>query len=346
MRSVMTLLHRWAGLAIAVFLFITGVTGAIIAWRDALDEMLNPHLFYVQSTGPKISSLELARQIEQRHPQLMVRSLPLLAEDGKSLEFGVQPRINPETKRPFDLAFNQLFIDPVTGAEVGTRSLGSIGPITRENLMGFLYGLHFTLMVPAFWGTNMWGIWFLGIVAVIWMIDCFVGFYLTLPVRKSNKARAASVERQLGKGYWERWKPAWKIKTSGSAYRINFDIHRAFGLWVWVLLFFLALTSAVLNLNRDVVQPIIKVFSTLTPTPFDVLKPKLGDVTAPGIGYAELIEIAKADARIRGLDTTVGSVFYNTRFAIYGARFFGGARNTVWLVPAHQFFITTAMVHP
>ncbi|MGH8613910.1 MAG: PepSY-associated TM helix domain-containing protein [Gammaproteobacteria bacterium] len=39
---------------------------------------------------------------------------------------------------------------------------------------------------------------------------------------------------------WQRWKPAWQIKWRGSAFRINFDLHRAGGLWLW-----LALSSSV-----------------------------------------------------------------------------------------------------
>jgi len=32
MRAVLVLLHRWFGLGVAVFLFISGATGAIISW--------------------------------------------------------------------------------------------------------------------------------------------------------------------------------------------------------------------------------------------------------------------------------------------------------------------------
>ena len=35
------------------------------------------------------------------------------------------------------------------------------------------------------------------------------------------------------KFWWNRWRPAWRIKFNAGAYRINFDIHRAFGLWTW-----------------------------------------------------------------------------------------------------------------
>ena len=37
-RQILTTLHRWAGLFLAVFLFISGLTGAIISWDHELDE--------------------------------------------------------------------------------------------------------------------------------------------------------------------------------------------------------------------------------------------------------------------------------------------------------------------
>ncbi len=42
------------------------------------------------------------------------------------------------------------------------------------------------------------------------------GFYLTLPVaRGADPSRPAAVTRQLARGWWARWAPAWRIKTDG-----------------------------------------------------------------------------------------------------------------------------------
>jgi uncharacterized iron-regulated membrane protein len=69
----------------------------------------------------------------------------------------------------------------------------------------------------------------LHIVALLWTIDCFVGFYLTLPLKLES--------------FWRRWKPAWLIKWRGGFYRVNFDLHRAGGLWFWAMLFVFAWSS-------------------------------------------------------------------------------------------------------
>ncbi len=64
----------------------------------------------------------------------------------------------------------------------------------------------------------------MGAVAILWTIDCFVGFYLTTPARHTPSAgRPADVERALRRGWWVRWKPSWLIKAGGSRYRLNFE---------------------------------------------------------------------------------------------------------------------------
>ena len=177
------------------------------------------------------------------------------------------------------------------------------GRSPRETFVSFLYVLHYSLHMPEFWGIDHWGMWLLGAVAIIWTVDCFVGFYLTLPVaRGADPSRPAAVSRQLARGWWARWAPAWRIKTTGSPYRINFDIHRVFGLWTWALLFILAFTAFSLNLYREVFYPVMSLVSEVTPTPFDVREPadKHRPID-PEVGYAEVIERARAEAQRRGL---------------------------------------------
>jgi uncharacterized iron-regulated membrane protein len=81
------------------------------------------------------------------------------------------------------------------------------------------------------------------IVALIWTLDCFVGFYLCLPRGISN--------------FWQRWAQAWKIKFSANFTRVNFDLHRAGGLWFWPLLFVFGWSSVMLELPQ-VYEPVMK----------------------------------------------------------------------------------------
>jgi uncharacterized iron-regulated membrane protein len=324
MRLIFGRLHRWAGLLTAGFLFFSGVTGAVISWDHELDDLLNRKLFDVATTGPAKPSVALAALIEQRDPRARVNYLVTTPETNESLAFFVQPRIDPATGKRFTLDYNQVFLDPNTGEELGRRYWGAVWPVTRENFVSFLYKLHYTMHIPEFWGSDRWGARLLGIIAIIWTIDCFVGFYLTLPSRRRAKADAApAVARELGKGFWARWKPAWMIKTSGSAYRINFDIHRAFSLWTWALLFVIAFTAFSLNLYFEVFSPLMKKVSDYTPTPYEQREYRdLDHPIEPKITFAEIQARATADGKARGWDTPVGALFYGPAHGVYAALFF------------------------
>lgn len=342
MRFALTLLHRWAGLTMAAFLFVSGITGAVISWDHELDGFLNPHLVESASEGSRRPALELARQVEERDPRARVTFIELTPEPRRSMSVVVTGRVDQATGAQIELGYNQVFLDPVTGAELGKREWGSVWPITRENVISFLYVLHYSLHVPEMWGIDRWGMWLLGVIALIWTVDCFVGFYLTIPARRAARAnRAVSIERQLSKGFWARWKPAWQIKTSGSAYRINFDIHRAFGLWFWLLLFVLAFTAFSLNLYREMFYPIMSAVSQVTPSPYDLrTENDRHNPIEPLVGFGEILLRGQAEAQRRGWPEPAGSIFYNPGFGIYDVKFFepGDDHGAAGVGPASLFY--------
>jgi len=317
MRAFWTLVHRYAGLLTAAFLFVSGVTGAVISWDHELDDLLNPHLMEAHTPGEAQAALALARKVEAQYPSVRVSYVPLHPEQGRSLALGVSPRWDPAAKGMTEPGFNQVFLDPVTGAELGKREWGAVWPISRETFVSFLYRLHYTLHIPEMWGIDRWGIWLLGVIAMIWTVDCFVGFYLTLPVRR----RQAVTEG--GKSWGARWKPAWKVRWKGGSNKLNFDLHRAFSLWTWALLLILAFTAFSLNLYSEIFYPVMKTVSEVTPTPFDTRAMKLGaDVIEPRVDFEKVVQTASSEAARRQWEAPAGGVFYSQEYGIYMVSFF------------------------
>jgi uncharacterized iron-regulated membrane protein len=314
LRPFFGFLHRWVGLITAGFLLVSGLTGAVISWDHELDDLLNPHLMHAKAQGPALPPLKLAQQVEAQDPRVLVTYVPLLTEAGKSVGIGVDGRVDPATGRQIEPGYNQVFLDPATGEELGRREWGAVWPITTENVVSFLYVLHYSLHIPEMWGIDRWGVWLMGVIALAWTIDCFVGFYLTLP---AGGAKAGGLA-----GFWKRWRSAWTVKTTGSAYRINFDIHRAFSLWLWGVLFTVAFTAFSLNLYREVFYPVMSKVSQVTPTPFDQRTPRSQhDPVIAKVGYAQVIETASAEAQRRGWKDPAGGAFYSPEFGIYGVAF-------------------------
>jgi uncharacterized iron-regulated membrane protein len=332
MRRACTILHRWIGLAIAGFLFVSGMTGAVISWDHELDELLNPHLTEARTEGAALPSLDLVRLVEARDPRLRVASFPFAVEPGEAMSISIRPVVDPATGRLHDLGFNQVFLDPATGAQLGTRAWGAAWPISRETFVSFLYKLHYSLHLPEMWGIDLWGRWLLGMIAILWTIDCFIGFCLTLPVRRWAGH---------GRGWWSRWNPAWQIKGSGSRYRIAFDIHRALGLWLWAVLLTIAFTAFSLNLYREVFYPLMSLVSQVTPNMFSE-KPPAGrhQPIEPALGYGDIVDRARAESARKGWTQPMGSAFYTPGFGIYGVRFHhpGADHGAAGVGPAILYF--------
>lgn len=162
---------------------------------------------------------------------------------------------------------------------------------------------------------------------------------LTLPPRQ--KASPKSAGAKPGRGFWARWKPAWTIKTSASAYRINFDIHRAFGLWLWGVLFTVAFTAFSLNLYTEVFYPVMSKVSKVTPSPFDLRTP--ADHHSPIVAtrtYDQVLASARAEATRRGWDAPAGGAFYSPEYGIYGVAFHepGGDHGAAGVGPPYLYY--------
>jgi uncharacterized iron-regulated membrane protein len=182
-RSFWVIVHRWFGLFIAVFLFIAGLTGAVISWDHELDEWLNPQLFAVPPATRSLKPLELAALVEAADPRRRVTFLPLQFEPDKAAIFSVAARIDPATARQHEIGHNQVFVDTGNGRITGQRDWGKVA-LDREHLVPFLYALHYSLHIPEMRGIDRWGIWLMGIIGIVSLFDGFVGFYLTLPGRR------------------------------------------------------------------------------------------------------------------------------------------------------------------
>lgn len=240
--------HRWAGLATALFLCVAGLTGSVLAFREELDAWLNPQLFMAPGHGREmLDPFALRDAVAAQLPWAALDQVPLRREDGRAVVFRLAPPLDAATGRPLPLRATHAFADPYTGQVLGWRNEGAIS-VERENLLPFIYRLHLDLALPGVWGRLLYGV-----IALIWTLDCFVGFYLTLPAQGARR-----------KGFWRSWRPAWLIKQDASPARQTLDLHRAFSLWLWAMLLVYAWSSVMFNLRAQVYQPVMSVIM-----PFD-----------------------------------------------------------------------------
>lgn len=224
-RSYLIWLHRWVGLLMAAFLIVVGTTGSLLAFFPELNRWLTPDMHPGLPAVLKLDAEALAHRAEALAPQARATAVYYAFMDTVMIGMEARPNAPP-------LDFDELYLDPVSGEELGRLTWGAL-PKSPKEIMPFVYSLHYSLALG-----NV-GMWVLGILAIAWTIDCFVGFYLTLPLPA----------RSNGRSFFARWKPAWRVKLGSSVYRINFDLHRAGGLWLWVMLLIVAWSSVYMNMD-------------------------------------------------------------------------------------------------
>jgi uncharacterized iron-regulated membrane protein len=241
-RAFWVWLHRWAGLGMAGFLILVGLTSSLLAFWLKLNHLITPELYPGSRSGIELDAATLARRAEALVREARATTV-YLGYPG-SVMIGMEAKEGAP-----ELDFEFLHLDPIDGHERGRATWHGL-PKTKNDIMPFVYSLHMYLAMSGI------GDWILGAVAMIWTIDCFVAFYLTLPP-PGDRAR---------KGFFARWKSSWLVKLKSSFYRVNFDLHRAGGLWLWLILLLYAWSSVyftlpsfytrAMNLVSDVEQPI------------------------------------------------------------------------------------------
>lgn len=302
MRPLLVRLHRWFGLAAAVFLFIAGATGAVISWDHELDAWLNPRLYHATSTGPALTPLELAARVEAADPRVRVTYMPLALEPGEAFTVSVVPRVNPASGQLYEPGYNQVALDPVTGGIQGQREWGKVS-LTRENLLPFLYKLHYSMHIPDGWGVEL-GLWFMGLIAIAWVVDTLVALWISFP-------------------NWRQWKRSFAFRWRAGGHKLTFDLHRSGGLWVYLLVLMLAITSVAMNLREEVLRPVVSWFSPLSPSPFASRTPAAPhQPIEPAVSKGQVIALARAEAARRGWTDPAGGLFISPAFGVMGVGFF------------------------
>ncbi|EIC30072.1 MULTISPECIES: PepSY-associated TM helix domain-containing protein [Methylomicrobium] len=314
MRKIWARLHRYLGLAAALFLLQAALSGCIIAYQQELDAWLNPELFDSPAQGPMLDTADLLARLQREQPQYRVVSLPLTREPGNALQVTVRPA-DPNQEPAAD----ELFVDPVSAEVLGGRLWGACC-FERRHLIPFIYAFHYSLQLP-----GEVGLWVMGMAAIIWLFESLIGFYLTFPKFSTNRMPAAqsSLNSDPQRKTWlHRWMSVWRIKPSASRTRFNFDLHRAGGLWLFCFMLMLSVSAISLNLRDAVFEPAVSLFSDFTLSPFDVREQRAeGPLTEAKISFQQVLQTAKTDAAGRGWRRPPATMFYNAQYGMFGVGF-------------------------
>lgn len=324
LRPIFVRLHRYVGLSIALFLIVSGLSGSVIAFDHELDSWLNPDLFNVAEQSTPILSLdELAAHVRNGYPEAVISTIAIKRDISESIRVDVKTEAN---------AVLEVYVNPFTGQILGSRERGLFS-LDRKYFVPMMFRLHSNLYLP-----DRWGFWLLGSIALIWMVDCFVGLYLTLPPAIKSSRPLAS-DDYPHKSWIMRWQPSWGIKRNASRHRFNFDLHRASGLWFFPIFFILAMSGVSFNLNAEIFRPIVSFFGDMTPDPRKAL-PKVNSVSNPGLDFSQAVTYASDLLPAPAKTMEVSFVMYMPALHVYRVAFEEkGHRVKPFAVKAEQIFI-------
>ena len=205
-RTLIFRLHLIAGLTAGLLLVLSGLTGSLLIFGDAIDEALNPSLLRRPAPSPTERSITPAAAVEAAR-----QSLP--AEERVA-----RVRLPRETEGVYEICPRAkgdprcLYVDPYTARVLGTR-------VPAESFKGRVFALHRRLL------SGDTGEMIVGVGGLALVVLSISGVYLWWPGRK-----------RLRRGF--------KINFSARGRRLQFDLHRVAGICAMGFLCLIGLTGA------------------------------------------------------------------------------------------------------
>ncbi|TWB23398.1 putative iron-regulated membrane protein [Nitrospirillum amazonense] len=196
--------HFYAGLAVAPFLVILAVTGAIYLFNDEINDLSYPGLRFVARGSEPVALGQVVTAAEARLPGAVTTRVDTPSASDRSVQVYLALP---------DGSSLQAFVDPYTGTVLGTLDY-------RRTLVGFADKVHGSLMLGDA------GNAVLELMASWGAVLTVTGLYLWWPAA----------------GRWRVRGVLWPRLTAGGRAALR-DLHGVTGFWTALLILFLILTG-------------------------------------------------------------------------------------------------------
>jgi uncharacterized iron-regulated membrane protein len=225
-RKLWLKIHLWLVLCVGAVWVIVGLTGSINVFRWDIDEWLNPKLI-VANPGAATQSLDnILATLHAVHPE---RTGTWSLEMPRHRAGMVMARhFSTQSNGHTEILF--VSVNPYTTEIVANRFYSDFG-----FLVTWIYDLHSTCFLGDV------GSYLAGVFGLLLMISLGIGVYLWWP--RTGKFRQALT-----------------LKRHASPERLNYDIHKLFGIYGLLVLFTVVFSGTCL-VFREYVQPAVELFS-------------------------------------------------------------------------------------
>lgn len=252
LRSWLIFAHKTIGLLLGAIFVLIGLSGAVLVYREAIDERLNAGLMLVEPASEQhirpideIYEAAIAAMPAEARPERV--KLPRHSKAAASITY------ISETD-DLDTFVYEMFIDPYTAQVKGQRLKIHGDDQFSQPFVAILEGFHWTL----FLGANR--AYLIGGVGISMFFSVLLGFILWRPANGN-------------------WKLGLKIKWPATFERIIYDMHRATGFYVGIILL-LSLITGVAMIFKPATRNLVSLVSPVH-TKVDYGKSKAGNGRKP-----------------------------------------------------------------
>jgi ferredoxin-NADP reductase len=211
-RSMLVTCHRWVGLVFGILLFLQGLTGAAIAFREELNRALHREALVIEPGDAHLPVQTLIETVRRAHPQLYVDRIEYPPHPDESLVFRMETQGGANQR--------YIAVDPFRGTIMRDAP-------TREWPAHWLFWLHQRLLA------GHTGETIVGIMGVALLFLALTAPFVWWPGR-----------RNLKRGF--------TVSVAAGKYRGLRDLHRVVGIFVVLLLLTWAATGAVIIWKADI----------------------------------------------------------------------------------------------
>ncbi|MEH2167207.1 MAG: PepSY-associated TM helix domain-containing protein [Nostoc sp.] len=267
LRNIVFTLHRILGFAIAPIVILVGITGSLIVFQREINDFQRHQQFgAILPHGNRLSLeviLDLVKAAYANQPQMALQRVYFPTKPDDFFNVIISVPSND---------WVEVYVNPYTGAILGN----SLHPNAVQRFLQVVYELHTSLKLGDL------GLQITGFVGLVMCIVAIAGIIL-----------------------WPGWRKlmaGFKIKWSAHPKRLNFDLHKVFGITTAIFLLFTFFTGFAWNLGY--VDPVIRTITFSPPLPDLVSQPIAGQSPRPLSQQMKTAQLALSDGALRSIDLT------------------------------------------
>jgi sulfite reductase (NADPH) flavoprotein alpha-component len=228
-------LHWLVGITAGSVLVVIGLTGAILAFREELLDLLNPGVTSVAvQAAPVLAPPQVAQIARRAHPEGRITSIIVYSEPGTTARVGFAPA-------PGERHGETIFVNPYTGA--------LLPPLRYDDAFDWVESLHRYLLLPRESGRPV-----VGTLALCLMGLALSGLYLRWPRRALD---------------WRTWL-TFDTRLKGRSFL--WGLHSVAG--TWALAGYLIFTASGVYWSFDVVRDTVDGWAGVQRPPREAAAPK------------------------------------------------------------------------